>query len=126
MPAAEPRLKVNVLYVAGLTFQRALPEANQITHITRVTQSTLMLNGELDFFFPAETSQEPMFDLLGTAARPEEVADLPPRPHRAQAGADPGVGGVARPVARADGADRFSRNPAIRAVTSPISMVPGR
>ena len=25
-----------------------------------------MLNGELDFFFPVESSQEPMFDLLGT------------------------------------------------------------
>jgi hypothetical protein len=25
-----------------------------------------MLSGELDFFFPAETSQEPMFELLGT------------------------------------------------------------
>ena len=27
-----------------------------------------MLNGELDFFFPVETSQRPMFDLLGTPA----------------------------------------------------------
>jgi hypothetical protein len=25
-----------------------------------------MLNGELDFFFPVETSQKPMFELLGT------------------------------------------------------------
>ena len=35
-------------------------------YVTRVTQPTLMLNGELDFFFPAETSQLPMFELLGT------------------------------------------------------------
>jgi hypothetical protein len=28
-------------------------------------QPTLMLNGELDFYFPVETSQKPMFDLLG-------------------------------------------------------------
>ena len=27
-----------------------------------------MLNGELDFFFPAETSQRPMFEMLGTPA----------------------------------------------------------
>ena len=25
-----------------------------------------MLNGEFDFFFPVETAQKPMFDLLGT------------------------------------------------------------
>jgi hypothetical protein len=66
LPAIEPRIRVNVLYVAGMTFQRALPEADPINYITRVTQPTLMLNGELDFFFPTETSQKPMFELLGT------------------------------------------------------------
>ena len=66
LPAIEPRLKVNVLYVAGFTFQRALPEADQLNYVTRVTQPTLMLNGELDFFFPAVSSQQPMFELLGT------------------------------------------------------------
>lgn len=66
LPAIEPRIKVNVLYVAGMNFQRAFPEADQINYITRVTQPTLMLNGELDFYFPSETSQRPMFDLLGT------------------------------------------------------------
>ena len=66
MPAVEPRIKANVLYVAGLGFQHALPEADQINYVTRVKQPTLILNGELDFFFPAETSQRPMFELLGT------------------------------------------------------------
>lgn len=66
MPAIEPRIRANVLYVAGLCFQRALPEVDQLNYVTRVTQPTLMLNGELDFFFPAESSQRPMFDLLGT------------------------------------------------------------
>ena len=66
MPAVEPRIKVNVLYVAGLGFQHALPEADEINYVTRVKQPTLILNGELDFFFPAETSQRPMFELLGT------------------------------------------------------------
>lgn len=66
MPAVERRIKANVLYVAGLGFQRALPEADEINYITRVKQPTLILNGELDFFFPAETSQRPMFELLGT------------------------------------------------------------
>ncbi len=68
MPAIERRIRANVLYVAGLTFQRALPEVDAINYVSRVRQPTLMLNGELDFFFPAETSQRPMFELLGTPA----------------------------------------------------------
>ncbi len=80
MPAVEKRIRAVVLYVAGLNFQRALPEADQINYVTRVTQPTLMLNGELDFFFPAETSQKPMFDLLGTS--PEHKKRLTyPRGH---------------------------------------------
>ncbi len=66
LPAVEKRIKANVLYVAGMNFQRALPEADQINYVGRVRQPTLILNGELDFFFPAETSQRPMFELLGT------------------------------------------------------------
>jgi len=66
MPAVEKRLSCNVLYVAGLLFQRALPEVDQINYVTRVTQPTVMLNGEFDFFFPVETSQKPMYELLGT------------------------------------------------------------
>lgn len=34
--------------------------------IPRVTQPTLVLKGELDFFLPVETSQKPMVDLLVT------------------------------------------------------------
>jgi len=66
LPAVERRIKANVLYVAGLSFQRALPEADAINYIGRVKQPTLILNGELDFFFPPSTSQRPMFELLGT------------------------------------------------------------
>ena len=57
-----------MLYVAGLNFQRALPEVDEINYVTHVKQPTLILNGELDFFFPSETSQRPMFELLGTPA----------------------------------------------------------
>jgi eukaryotic-like serine/threonine-protein kinase len=66
LPAVEPRIKANVLYVAGLEFQHALPEVDQINYVTRVRQPTLILNGEYDFFFPPETSQRPLFELLGT------------------------------------------------------------
>lgn len=66
LPAVEKRIRAVVLYVAGLCFQRPLPEADAINYLTRVKQPTLMLNGELDFFFPKETAQRPMFELLGT------------------------------------------------------------
>ena len=66
MPAVEQRIKANILYVAGFCFQHSLPEVDQIHFAPRVTQPTLMLNGELDFFFPAESSQIPMFERLGT------------------------------------------------------------
>jgi dienelactone hydrolase len=68
LPAVEPRIRTNILYVAGLTFQPALPESDQVNYVGRVRQPTLILNGELDFFFPKETSQKPLFDLLGTPA----------------------------------------------------------
>jgi formylglycine-generating enzyme required for sulfatase activity/tRNA A-37 threonylcarbamoyl transferase component Bud32/dienelactone hydrolase len=68
MPAVEPRIKVSVLYVAGLDFERARPEVDPINFLPRVTAPTLMLNGRYDFFFPIETSQVPMFRLLGTPA----------------------------------------------------------
>lgn len=66
MPAVEKRIKVVILYVAGMNFQHALPEVDQINYVSRVTQPTLMLNGARDFYFPVESSQLPMFDLLGT------------------------------------------------------------
>jgi serine/threonine protein kinase/dienelactone hydrolase len=77
LPAVEKRIRANVLYVAGLNFQRALPEADQIHYVGRVTQPTLMLNGELDFFFPAETSQKPMFERLGTPAEHKKRLTYP-------------------------------------------------
>jgi len=66
MLAVEDRFQTAVLYVAGLKFQRALPEADPFHFVGRVKLPVLMLNGEFDFFFPKETSQRPLFDLLGT------------------------------------------------------------
>ncbi|MBL9148132.1 MAG: protein kinase [Phycisphaerae bacterium] len=77
IPAVEPRIRANILYVAGLCFQRALPEADQLNFVTRVVQPTLMLNGELDFFFPLEHSQLPMFDLLGTPPEDKRRVSYP-------------------------------------------------
>jgi eukaryotic-like serine/threonine-protein kinase len=66
MPAVEPRIRVSALYVAGLDFERARPEVEPINFLPRIRIPTLMINGRYDFFFPLETSQVPMFRLLGT------------------------------------------------------------
>jgi len=64
--AVERRFKASVLYVAGLKFQRALPEADPVNYASRVKIPVLMLNGRYDNFFPLETSQIPLYRLLGT------------------------------------------------------------
>ncbi len=66
IPAVEPRIKSNVLYVAGLDFERTRPEVEPINFLPRIKIPTLMINGRYDFLFPLETSQRPMFRLLGT------------------------------------------------------------
>jgi serine/threonine protein kinase/cephalosporin-C deacetylase-like acetyl esterase len=66
VPAVETRVKASVLYVAGLNFQKALPEVDAINYVSRVKIPVLMLNGKYDQYFPVETSQKPMFQLLGT------------------------------------------------------------
>ena len=66
-PAIEKRIKAIVLNVGGMVMTKALPEADQINFLPRITQPVLMLNGKHDMFFPLVTSQKPMFDLLGTS-----------------------------------------------------------
>jgi eukaryotic-like serine/threonine-protein kinase len=85
MLAIEPRFKAAVLNVAGLRFQKAFPEVEPINFIPRITIPVLMLNGRYDYYFPVESSQNPMFDLLGTppASKRHVVADgshFVPRP----------------------------------------------
>ncbi len=69
IPAVEDRLRAVVLVVGGFWQQRAAPEVEQINFAPRVTVPVLMLNGRHDFVFPLETSQMPMFNLLGTPAQ---------------------------------------------------------
>ncbi len=71
--ALEPRFKTGVLGVAGLMFQRSQPVADPINYVRKVTVPILMLNGKYDFFFPYETSQKPMFELLGTPAEHKKL-----------------------------------------------------
>jgi formylglycine-generating enzyme required for sulfatase activity/cephalosporin-C deacetylase-like acetyl esterase/predicted Ser/Thr protein kinase len=66
LPALEDRIKVCVLIVPGFNLQRSLPEVDELNFAPRVKGPVLMLNGRFDFFYPVETSQDPMFRLLGT------------------------------------------------------------
>ncbi len=67
MTAVEPRFKASVLVGGGLYFWRRPPESESFNFLPRVKVPTLMINGRHDFFFPLETSQTPMFQLLGTS-----------------------------------------------------------
>ena len=66
--AVEPRVSLALLNVGGFYLQAALPEADPVNFASRVKIPVIMLNGRFDFFFPTDTSQEPMFRQLGTAA----------------------------------------------------------
>jgi predicted Ser/Thr protein kinase/dienelactone hydrolase len=73
VPAVEPRIKAVVLLVAGILFQRALPEAEPLNFLPRIKAPVLMLNGKYDFFFPYETAQVPFYELLGTPKKDKKL-----------------------------------------------------
>jgi len=49
-----------------MTGARRLPEYDLLNFAPRIKVPTLMVNGRDDFAFPLETSQRPLFRLLGT------------------------------------------------------------
>jgi hypothetical protein len=65
-PAVEKRIKAVVLHVGGLKMKKSFPEVDPFNFLPRIYQPVLMLNGKYDVYFPVETSQKPMFNLLGT------------------------------------------------------------
>ncbi len=77
IPAIEKRIKVVVLNVGGMGMYKALPEVDQINYLPRVTQPVLMLNGSYDMYFPVESSQKPMYRLLGTAPEQKKMVVYP-------------------------------------------------
>lgn len=64
--AIDDRVKVGLLYVAGFYQQPCQLEVEQYVYAPYVKMPILMLNGKYDFFYPLETSQNPMYELLGT------------------------------------------------------------
>jgi pimeloyl-ACP methyl ester carboxylesterase len=67
MMALEPRLKAGLLLWGGSWGRGEIPaEVDSFHFAPRVRAPTLMVNGRYDFVFPLESSQSPLFRLLGT------------------------------------------------------------
>jgi esterase/lipase len=50
----------------GLYSWRRAQGAEVVNFLSHVRVPTLMINGRNDYYFPVDTSQEPMFRMLGT------------------------------------------------------------
>ena len=63
----------------------SLPEADPFNFVPRIKTPMLLLGGEYDFVFPLDTSQRPLFTLLGTPSEHkrhvvfENAGHVPPR-----------------------------------------------
>ncbi|MEO6325555.1 MAG: hypothetical protein ABIT01_19220, partial [Thermoanaerobaculia bacterium] len=82
--AVETRPKAAIVVGAGFDTSRPLPEADELNFAPRVRMPLLMLNGRFDRFLPVESTQQPMFDRLGTPAGQKrfvlvESGHAPPR-----------------------------------------------
>jgi len=69
LAALEDRLKAVVLLDGGF-FQEEhpVPGMDQVDFAPRLTKPTLMVNGRYDATFPLETSQQPLFRMLGATS----------------------------------------------------------
>jgi hypothetical protein len=72
--ALDDRLKASVLLGTGLTSAQFPPETDPFNFVTRIRVPTLLINGNRDFAYPLETSQKPLFRLLG--AREKHLASF--------------------------------------------------
>jgi formylglycine-generating enzyme required for sulfatase activity/dienelactone hydrolase len=68
LAAVEDRVRLGILVSGGLAQQRSMPEADPFNFAPHVRQPILMVNGKFDFLFPLGTSQEPLYQLLGSRA----------------------------------------------------------
>ena len=64
--ALEPRLKAGILLSGGLIGGVRSPEVEPLNFLPRIKVPVLLLGGRNDFIYPVETSQAPVFKLLGT------------------------------------------------------------
>jgi len=74
IPAVEPRIKANILFLGGFDDGNVVqPEAQGLNYISRIKIPTLMLNGKYDMFLPLETAVRPAFNLLGTPEKDKRL-----------------------------------------------------
>jgi alpha-beta hydrolase superfamily lysophospholipase len=84
--AVETRFQAAILYSGGFLPWPVPPEATALNFAPRVKVPVLMLNSRYDDVFPLESSQLPLFHLLGTPEKDKKHVvyegghgDLPPR-----------------------------------------------
>ena len=68
IPALETRFETAIILTGGLRYEDTFPEVDPFHFTPRIRMPVLMLNGRYDHLFPLESSQRPMFELLGTPA----------------------------------------------------------
>lgn len=64
--AVDGRFQAAILGAGGLDLLKSLPEADPINFAGHLKLPVLMANGRFDNFFPVDSSQLPLFRLLGT------------------------------------------------------------
>jgi len=64
----QDRLKTAVFLDGGYFLQKTPPGVDQADFAPRMKKPVLMVNGRYDYTFPLETSQNPLFRMLGTPA----------------------------------------------------------
>jgi eukaryotic-like serine/threonine-protein kinase len=69
MAAVESRIRVMILSSGGFQFRHDLPEVDPLNFAPHVTIPVLMLTGRYDQTFPLESSQLPLFRILGTPSK---------------------------------------------------------
>ncbi|MEX1246423.1 MAG: protein kinase [Thermoanaerobaculia bacterium] len=76
LTAIEGRFKTSIWLAGGFPTRTLPPEIDAIHFAPRVKVPVLMVNGRQDFIRPVETSQAPLFRLLGTPDRDKRHAIL--------------------------------------------------
>jgi dipeptidyl aminopeptidase/acylaminoacyl peptidase len=77
MLATEHRIKAGILQAGAMRPVGALPEADPINFLPRVTIPILHVTGKYDAGYPVDLAQKPFFDLLGTPAKDKRHVILP-------------------------------------------------
>jgi len=73
----ETRFKAAILWAGGFHLTTKPAEIDEINFAPHVRTPILMANGQDDFTFPVETSQKPMFRLLGTPEPDKQYVSHP-------------------------------------------------